>query len=65
MAEAAGYGVDEIEAFARRFGLSGLSPEHLRELAARGSLVAELGRDLPRQPRKDAEPAHVLRVPLK
>jgi aspartyl-tRNA(Asn)/glutamyl-tRNA(Gln) amidotransferase subunit A len=65
MAGPASYSVAEIEAFARRFGLSGLSAEHLRELAERAGMVAALGRDLPRMPRKDAEPAHVFRVPLK
>jgi hypothetical protein len=55
---------DEIDAFAARYGLTNLTPEHrarMRELADR---VAAAGRAIPRMPSKGHEPASVFRVPL-
>lgn len=65
MADIPNYSPAEFAAFARRHGLTGLAPEHLRRMAELADKVAEIGRLLPRMARKDHEPAHVLRVPLK
>ena len=53
----------EIEAYARRHGLTNLTPDHLRRLAELADRVAAAGRTLPRMPSKEDEPAHGFRVP--
>jgi aspartyl-tRNA(Asn)/glutamyl-tRNA(Gln) amidotransferase subunit A len=53
----------EIEAFARRHGLTNLAPDHLKRLAELADKVAAAGRALPRMPSKEDEPAHSFRVP--
>jgi aspartyl-tRNA(Asn)/glutamyl-tRNA(Gln) amidotransferase subunit A len=53
----------EIEAFARRHGLTNLAPEHMKRLAEISDSVAAVGRSLPRMSSKEDEPAHTFRVP--
>lgn len=53
----------EIEAYALRYGLTNLTPEHLKRLAEIADKVAAAGRSLPRMPSKEDEPAHTFRVP--
>ncbi|MEA2960313.1 MAG: hypothetical protein QOI46_411 [Alphaproteobacteria bacterium] len=53
----------EIEAFARRHGLTNLAADHLKRLAELADKVAAAGRALPRMPSKEDEPAHSFRVP--
>ncbi|GJD53254.1 Putative amidase AmiD [Methylobacterium crusticola] len=54
----------EAGAYARRYGLTELSPAMLAELAALFDKAASAGRAIPRMPSKEDEPAHVFRVPL-
>lgn len=53
----------EIEAFARRHGLTNLAPEHLKRLAEISDTVSAVGRGLRRMSNKEDEPAHTFRVP--
>jgi aspartyl-tRNA(Asn)/glutamyl-tRNA(Gln) amidotransferase subunit A len=53
----------EIEAFARRYGLTNLTPDHLRRMTELADKVAATARALPRMPSKEDEPAHSFRVP--
>ncbi|MGJ5180304.1 hypothetical protein ACQR16_22275 [Bradyrhizobium oligotrophicum] len=55
--------IAEIEAFARRHGLTTLTPEHLARMAELADKVAATARALPRMPSKEDEPAHGFRVP--
>jgi aspartyl-tRNA(Asn)/glutamyl-tRNA(Gln) amidotransferase subunit A len=55
--------LSEIEAFARRHGLTNLAPEHLKRLAEITDTVSAVGRGLPRMSSKEDEPAHTFRVP--
>jgi len=48
---------DEMRAFARRYGLEKLTPEHVARMAELAVYVGELGRTLSRPPRKDDAPA--------
>jgi aspartyl-tRNA(Asn)/glutamyl-tRNA(Gln) amidotransferase subunit A len=63
MTEIPATSLSEIEAYARRYGLTNLTPEHLARLAELADKVAALGRSLPRMPSKEDEPAHSFRVP--
>lgn len=54
----------EIEAYAQRYGLTNLAPDHMKRLAEIADKVAAAGRSLPRMPSKEDEPAHTFRVPL-
>lgn len=65
MADIPNYSPAEFAAFAKRHGLTGLAPELMKRMAELADKIAETGRTLPRMARKDHEPAHVLRVPLK
>lgn len=49
----------EIEAFARRYGLERLAPEHIARMAELAIYVGELGRTLPRPARKEDGPAPI------
>jgi aspartyl-tRNA(Asn)/glutamyl-tRNA(Gln) amidotransferase subunit A len=53
----------EIEAFARRYGLTNLTPDHLKRMTELADKVAATGRAVPRMPSKEDEPAHSFRVP--
>jgi aspartyl-tRNA(Asn)/glutamyl-tRNA(Gln) amidotransferase subunit A len=53
----------EIEAFALRYGLTNLTPDHLKRMTELADKVAATGRALPRMPSKEDEPAHSFRVP--
>lgn len=48
---------DEIEAFARRYGLAKLDRAHIERMAELAVYVAELGRMLPRPMSKSDQPA--------
>jgi len=50
---------EEIAAFARRHGLGRLAPEHVARMAELAVYVGDLGRELPRPPRKEDAPAGV------
>lgn len=54
--------IEEIEAFARRYGLEKLSPEHLARMVELAVYVGDLGRELPRPLRKEAPPAQAFDV---
>lgn len=49
----------EIKAFADRHGLDKLAPEHLARMAELAVYVGDLGRTLPRPPRKEDAPAPI------
>lgn len=51
--------IEEITAFARRYGLERLAPEHLQRMCELAPYVSDLGRSLPRMPRKEDAPAPV------
>ncbi len=56
--------MEEITAYAERYGLGGLDEgalERMREIADKVTLAS---RNIPRVPRKDDEPAPVFRLPL-
>ena len=55
--------LDEIQAFARRYGLAKLTAEHLARMTELAAYVGDLGRELPRPPRKDDGPAPIFHVP--
>ncbi|WP_083469109.1 amidase [Methylobacterium variabile] len=55
----------EAERYAARYGLAGLSPAEVAELALLFDKAASAGLAIPRQPGKEDEPAHVFRVPLR
>lgn len=61
MAEEHRPSVEEIAAFARRYGLEKLAPEHVARMAELAQYVGSLGRDLPRPPRKEDAPAPTFR----
>ena len=63
MSEIPATSMAEIEAYALRYGLTNLTPEHLKRLAEIADKVAAAGRSLPRMPSKEDEPAHSFRVP--
>lgn len=49
--------LDEITAFAERYGLTRLHADHLQRMRELAVYVADLGRNLPRVPSKDDKPA--------
>ncbi len=53
----------EIRAFALRYGLDALTPEHIARMAELAVYVGDLGRALPRPPRKQDAPAPTFPVP--
>jgi hypothetical protein len=55
--------IPEIEAFARRRGLTNLAPDQIERLAEIADTVAAAGRAVPRMASKEDEPAHTFRVP--
>lgn len=57
--------LEEIQAFARRYGLDNLAPEHLARMTELAVYVGELGRTLPRPPRKENAPAPIFEVPAR
>lgn len=57
MAEQPAYSFEEIEAFAKRHGLTRLTPEHLARMRELASYVSDLGRTLPRVASKCDAPA--------
>lgn len=54
----------DIETWARSFGLTGLKPEHLARMAELSVYVSDLCRNLPRPPRKEDEPAPTFLPPV-
>ncbi len=54
--------LQDITAFARRYGLDNLTSEHLARMAELAVYVGELGRTLPRPPAKDNIPAPIFDV---
>jgi hypothetical protein len=57
MSEQPAYTLEEIEAFAKRYGLTRLKPEHLARMRELASYVSDLGRTLPRVTSKHDAPA--------
>jgi len=55
---------DEINAFAARYGLANLTPDHLARMRELADRVSAAGRAIPRMPSKGDEPASTFRVPL-
>ena len=53
--------VADIKAFALRYGLEKLAPEHLERMAELAVYVGDLGRNLPRPAHKADAPAAVAR----
>ena len=54
--------IHEITAFAHRYGLDKLTPEHLARMAELAVSVGELGRTLPRPAAKENLPASTFGV---
>lgn len=54
----------EMSAWARRYGLEKLTPEHIERMAELAVYVADLGRTLPRVPRKEDQPAPIFKPPV-
>jgi hypothetical protein len=52
----------EIEAYARRHGLTNLSPEQMKRLRSMAGNITRAGCDVPRVTSKFMQPANVLRV---
>ena len=57
MTEQPAYTLEEIEAFAERYGLTRLKPEHVARMRELASYVSDLGRTLPRVASKHDAPA--------
>lgn len=57
MTDQPAYTLEEIEAFAKRYGLTRLSAEHLARMRHLASYVSDLGRTLPRVASKTDAPA--------
>ncbi len=57
MSEQPAYTLEEIEAFAKRYGLTRLKPEHIARRRELASYVSDLGRTLPRVTSKHDAPA--------
>ena len=57
MPEERAYTLEEIEAFAARYGLTKLKPEHISRMRELATYVSDLGRTLPRVPTKHDAPA--------
>jgi hypothetical protein len=57
MSEQPAYTLEEIEAFAKRYGLVRLKPEHIARMRELASYVSDLGRTLPRVTSKHDAPA--------
>ncbi len=57
MTEQPAYTREEIEAFAKRYGLTRLKPEHLARMRELAPYVSDLGRLLPRVASKNDAPA--------
>lgn len=57
--------IQEITAFAHRYGLDNLNPAQLARMAELAVYVGELGRTLPRPPAKDNFPAPTFDVPAR
>ena len=53
---------EEIEAFARRTGLTRLTPEQMEEVVQAGRYMGDLIAGLPREFAAAEEPAHVFRA---
>ena len=53
MADEPAYSADEITAFAKRYGLTRLTSQHLARMQELASYVSDLGRTLPRVQNKD------------
>jgi hypothetical protein len=51
------YSIEEIAAFAKRYGLTRLKPEHLARMRELAPYVSDLGRTLPRVASKHDGPA--------
>ena len=57
MTDQPAYTPEEIEAFAKRYGLTRLRPEHIVRMCELASYVSDLGRTLPRVASKHDAPA--------
>ena len=57
MIEQPAYTIEEIEAFARRYGLTRLKPEHIARMRELAPYFSDLGRSLPRVASKHDAPA--------
>jgi hypothetical protein len=57
MSEQPAYTLEEIDAFAKRYGLTRLKPEHIARMRELASYVSDLGRTLPRVTSKHDAPA--------
>ena len=57
MTEQPAYTIEEIEAFAKRYGLTRLTPKHLARMRELAPYVSDLGRSLPRVSSKHDAPA--------
>ena len=57
MPEQPAYKLCEIEAFASRYGLTNLKPEHIARMRELAAYVSDLGRMLPRVSAKQDAPA--------
>lgn len=57
MTDQPAYTLEEVEAFAKRYGLTRLRPEHIERMRELASYVADLGRTLPRVANKHDAPA--------
>lgn len=64
MTEQPAYTPEEIEAFAKRYGLARLTPEHIARMRDLASYVSDLGRTLPRVEHKSDGPAGIGRQGL-
>lgn len=64
MTDTTSWTIDEIAAYAARYGLTRLEPAHLERMREIADKVALASAAIPRMPRKSDEPAPVFRVPL-
>lgn len=64
MTEKPGWTLEEIKAYAARYGLTTMQPEHLERMVELANRVSAAGSAIPRMERKSDEPASTFRLPL-
>ena len=56
--------LEEVKAYAARYGLTNMQPEHLLRMVELANRVSAAGAAIPRMDRKSDEPVSTFRLPL-